>query len=32
MKGTIHEVVKHFENTLPSFREELEEAARKIAK
>ena len=32
MKGTIHEVVNHFENTLPSFRKELEEAAKKIAK
>ena len=32
MKGTIHEVVNHFENTLPSFRKELEEAAREMAK
>lgn len=32
MKGTIHEVVNHFENTLPSFRKELEEAAREMMK
>jgi phosphoesterase RecJ-like protein len=30
MKGTIHEVVRHFENTLPSFRRELEEAAEEM--
>ena len=32
MKGTIHEVVNHFENTLPSFRKELKEAAEEMAK
>ncbi len=32
MKGTIHEVVNHFENTLPSFRKELEEAAQEMVK
>jgi len=32
MKGTIQEVVTHFENTLPSFRTELEAAAREIMK
>jgi len=32
MKGTIHEVVNHFENTLPSFRKELEEAAEDMMK
>lgn len=32
MKGSIHDVVKHFENTLPSFRKELEEAAAELAK
>ena len=30
MKGTIHEVVNHFENTLPTFRRELEEAAEEM--
>ncbi|NLE35260.1 MAG: bifunctional oligoribonuclease/PAP phosphatase NrnA [Bacteroidales bacterium] len=30
MKGTIHEVVNHFENTLPSFSRELEEAAKEM--
>jgi phosphoesterase RecJ-like protein len=32
MKGTIHDVVKHFENVLPSFRNKLEEAAADIIK
>ena len=32
MIGTIHEVVNHFENTLPSFRKELKEAAEEMAK
>ncbi|MFN2313713.1 MAG: bifunctional oligoribonuclease/PAP phosphatase NrnA, partial [Bacteroidales bacterium] len=32
MKGTIHEVVSHFENTLPSYRNELEEAAAEMMK
>jgi phosphoesterase RecJ-like protein len=32
MKGTIHEVVNHFENTLPSFRKELEDAAEEMMK
>jgi phosphoesterase RecJ-like protein len=32
MKGTIHEVVNHFENTLPSFRKELKEAAEEMGK
>ena len=32
MKGTIHEVVNHFENTLPSYRKELEEAASEMTK
>lgn len=32
MKGTIHEVVNHFENTLPSFRKELKEAAEEMVK
>lgn len=32
MKGSIHEVINHFENTLPSFRRELEEAAKEIMK
>lgn len=32
MKGTIHEVVNHFENTLPSFRKELKEAAEEMSK
>jgi phosphoesterase RecJ-like protein len=32
MKGTIHEVVNHFENTLPSFRKELEDAAGEMMK
>ncbi|MRR24563.1 bifunctional oligoribonuclease/PAP phosphatase NrnA, partial [bacterium] len=31
MKGTIHEVVNHFENTLPSFRKELTDAAEEMA-
>jgi len=30
MKGTIHEVVNHFENTLPAFRKELELAAEEM--
>lgn len=30
MKGTIHEVVSHFENTLPSFSRELKEAAEEM--
>lgn len=30
MKGTIHDVVRHFENTLPSYRKELEEAAEEM--
>jgi phosphoesterase RecJ-like protein len=32
MKGTIHEVVNHFENTLPSYRNELEKAAAEMIK
>ena len=32
MKGSIHEVVKHFEDTLPSFRKELELAAAEVLK
>jgi phosphoesterase RecJ-like protein len=32
MKGTIHEVVNHFENTLPSYRNELEKAAAELMK
>ncbi len=32
MNGTIHEVVNHFENTLPSFRNELEKAAEEISR
>lgn len=32
MKGTIHDVVSHFENTLPSFRKELDEAAAEMNK
>lgn len=32
MKGTIHEVVNHFENTLPDFRKELEEAAEEMSR
>jgi len=31
MKGTIHDVVQHFENTLPSFRKELDDAATEMA-
>ena len=31
MKGTIHDVVQHFENTLPSYRKELDEAAAEMA-
>ncbi len=32
MKGTVHEVIDHFEKTLPLFRNKLEEAAREIRK
>jgi phosphoesterase RecJ-like protein len=32
MKGTIHDVVQHFENTLPSYRKELDDAAAEMAK
>ncbi len=32
MKGTIHEVVNHFENTLPLFRRELEKASKEMMK
>jgi phosphoesterase RecJ-like protein len=32
MKGSVHEVVKHFEDKLPSFREELESAAAELMK
>ncbi len=32
MKGSVHEVIRHFEQKLPSFRKELERAAREIRK
>lgn len=32
MKGTIHEVVNHFETTLPHYRKELEEAAAEMTR
>lgn len=32
MKGTIHDVVQHFEDTLPSYRKELDDAAADMAK
>ena len=31
MKGTIHDVVQHFEDTLPSYRKELDDAAAEMA-
>jgi len=31
MKGTIHDVVQHFEDTLPSYRKQLDEAAAEMA-
>jgi len=32
MKGTIHDVVQHFEDTLPSYKKELDDAAAEMAK
>jgi phosphoesterase RecJ-like protein len=32
MKGTIHDVVQHFEDTLPSYRKQLDDAASEMAK
>jgi phosphoesterase RecJ-like protein len=31
MKGTIHDVVQHFEDTLPAYRKELDDAAAEMA-